>query len=123
VVTDRAIGGVTVSDSNLEAQRLRELLLLQSGGYITDLRYREAVQVEPPGCESITWRVDFRYFEAGVTVYEDAKSAATFGEGARIKAKLLQARYPRSILRISYRDGGVIRVRDVAGVDRRRAAA
>ncbi len=81
--------------SGLEADRAIQLRTLQDRGIISELQEQRIFEVQPEGCELITWRVDFTYIEDGRRIAEDAKGM----EDAeyRIKAKLFRWKYAGQI--------------------------
>lgn len=102
--------------SGAERERAQELRLLERGGAIADLHEQVTLEVQPPNCKRITWRVDFAYIEihdkTHRQVYEDAKYGA-LTEPVAIKAKLAAARYPDAVIRFAHRQrrGGFV-IRD-----------
>ena len=94
-------------DSEHEADRYWELLMLQRGGVISDLQTQVPFELIPtqrepdvigkrggikPGkCieKACTYYADFTYMKDGALVVEDAKSPATRTEAYRIKKKLM----------------------------------
>ncbi len=90
--------GVRSYASGLEADTAMTLKQQQQRGQISDLREQVLVDVEPPHCERITWRVDFQFMEAGRLVRLESKGMND--ETFSIKRKLHAARYPTIELRI-----------------------
>lgn len=87
-------------DSQAEARRYGELLILVRAGAITDLavhpRYVLTDGPRPP-----VYVADFAYVEQGRQVVEDVKGGkATQTPAFRLKAKLFRERYPHIELRI-----------------------
>ena len=87
-------------DSKHEAGRFTELLLLERGGKISDLRCQVPYELIPAQYDPKTHRcieravkyvADFVYTENGHTVVEDAKGMKT--DVYRIKKKLMLYRY------------------------------
>jgi hypothetical protein len=100
----RQINGYTF-DSLAEAARYEELLLLEAGGLIADLRVHPRYTLLPAlrlsdGSlqQPITYIADFAYTENGRTVIEDVKGKET--ESWRIKAKLFRWAFPDHDLRV-----------------------
>jgi hypothetical protein len=88
-------------DSKGEAQRYRELALLERSGLIKDLQL-QVNYVLQEGFEdadgvkqrAITYTADFTYVQDGITIIEDYKSKATAkGEAFRIRWRLLAEKF------------------------------
>ena len=81
----KTIIGNKIFDSAHEAQRYRELLLLQKAGEIEDLRTQVKYELIPKQYgedgklieKSVNYYADFVYMENGKTVVEDAKGCRT----------------------------------------------
>jgi hypothetical protein len=94
-------------DSGAERGRYQELLILQQAGIITELQPPHVtLDVEPPGCERITWRADYIYREDGVMVVEEFKCDATISQAFRIQHKLARWRYPHYRFRVVMKQRG-----------------
>jgi hypothetical protein len=100
----RQINGYTF-DSLAEAARYEELLLLEAGGVISDLKVHPryillpALRLSDGSLQRpITYIADFAYTENGRTVIEDVKGKET--ESWRIKAKLFRWAFPDHDLRV-----------------------
>ena len=63
-------------DSTTERDRYRFLEMLEKGGAISDLRFREKVILVPATDKAgeIAWNIDFSYTEDGRRVWEDSKN-------------------------------------------------
>lgn len=99
-------------DSEAEAARYKELLLLEKGGKIEDLTLQPTYELQPAFRDvrgrkhrAIKYIADFRYIEVidpqsvqGVDVVEDVKGVRT--KEFNIKEKLFRFRYPNIELRI-----------------------
>lgn len=91
-------------DSKGEHQRFADLALAQKAGLISELRHHPLIEVQPEGCERITYRADYSYMQDGALHVEDFKCEITDTGMFRIKAKLLKAKYPGVVLVISERE-------------------
>lgn len=91
-------------DSVLEANRYRELKLLQRAKEISNLRLQvpfvlqEGFRKNGRTYQAIKYIADFVYEERGQTVVEDTKGICT--EVFRIKQKLFEYKYPDLELKI-----------------------
>nr|DAF47313.1 MAG TPA: Endonuclease [Siphoviridae sp. ctylc9] len=91
-------------DSVLEANRYRELMLLQRAKEISNLRLQvpfilqEGFKKNGKTHREIKYIADFVYEERGQTVVEDTKGICT--EVFRIKQKLFEYKYPDLELKI-----------------------
>lgn len=100
----QAVAGCGSAD---EAERYRELQLLERGGYITGLERQKRMLVTPDGWPEIWWRVDFFYFEDGRPIAEEFKGVET--EPYLLKRKLFRGRYAGEIeLRVTAKERGRI---------------
>lgn len=94
-----------IFDSQKEAQRYRELRLLEQGGMITNLRCQPSYELQPPfdyqgrKIRAITYRADYEYAENGKTIVEDVKGFKT--KDFILKAKMFQYRYRDIELRLT----------------------
>lgn len=87
-------------DSKAEANRYRELCLLQRAGDISNLECQPRC-VLGAGKRPPVYVADFRYIEGGRLVVEDVKGGkATQTAVFKLKAKLFRERYPDIELRI-----------------------
>ena len=109
-------GAVRVAgyDSRLEAQRAADLRMLEKLGSISELREHPPLVVSPDGCERITYKVDFAYFDIRCCqqVYEDTKAKVTMTDVWRIKWKLAKWKFPGCIFRTVMRGRHGFEVRD-----------
>lgn len=87
-----------VFDSKKEANRYRELKLLEKAGEISDLRLQVKFELVPAIYEygvcvqrAVTYIADFVYRENGETIVEDVKGMKT--EVYKLKKKLMRWRY------------------------------
>lgn len=81
-------------DSKREAERYKELRLLEQSGQITDLRCQPKYGVnDANGEHAFVYIADFRYVEAGKLVVEDVKSKPTMTQVWRNKIKLFKAQF------------------------------
>lgn len=110
-------------DSKAEHDQWNELLILQRGGYLTELRHHVTFDVEPPNCERITWKVDFTYVECATGKLVALEYKGAEGEGYLIKRKLFRCRYPEIELRITTKDRSGRIVADPREARRRSRAA
>ena len=80
-------------DSKREAERYKELRLLERGGLITDLRLQVPFELIPkqPGERAVKYVADFVYTENGRMVVEDVKGYRT--DVYRLKRRMMQAKY------------------------------
>lgn len=91
-------------DSQAEAARYQELVLLERAGAITGLRVHPVYLLEPRARMNGQWLrpvryiADFEYRENGALVVEDVKGVET--SVFRLKANLFKRRYPDRMLRI-----------------------
>ncbi len=78
-------------DSKAEAQRYRELKLMERAGVIRDLELQPRFELVVGGQRVCTYVADFRYFDtaAGAVIVADVKGKAT--DVYRLKAKLMLA--------------------------------
>jgi hypothetical protein len=92
------VDGITF-DSQAEARRYRELVLLQMAGEISDLECQPEFEIVPAFTRAdgkrirkAVYRADFRYTTAdGQTVIEDVKGKDT--ATSRLKRKLTEYKY------------------------------
>lgn len=95
-------------DSNLEAERYRQLKLLQRAKQISNLRLQvpfllqEGFKKNGKTHRKIEYIADFVYEENGQTVVEDTKGMKT--ETFKIKQKLFEYKYPDLNLKIITRE-------------------
>lgn len=94
-------------DSIAEANRYDDLLTLQTAEMISDLEHHPIYVLQPSfkrdgkTIRAIKYEGDFRYREDGRVVVEDVKGGkATQTQAFKIKAKILQFKYPDVELRI-----------------------
>lgn len=93
-------------DSVLEANRYRELKLLQRAKEISNLRLQvpfvlqEGFKKNGRTYQAIKYIADFVYEEKGQTIVEDTKSKATMTDVFKIKQKLFEYKYPDLSLKI-----------------------
>lgn len=87
--------------SKKEAQRYQELLLLERGGIISDLKLQprfllqDKFKHKDKRYRKIEYSADFQYVEDGDTIVEDVKSFITKKDPVyRLKKKLLLFKYP-----------------------------
>jgi hypothetical protein len=86
--------GDLIFDSQKEARRWSELLLLQRAREITNLERQVKCSVDVEGIHICNWFADFVYtdLQTGQKVYEDTKSAITRKLPVyRLKKKLVKA--------------------------------
>lgn len=91
-------------DSRKEARRCNDLVLLQRAGVIERLEQQpqawfhlNGVPVVHLNGRRVGYRADFRYFENGQEIWEDAKGVRT--EAYVLRAALFRAFHPELILR------------------------
>lgn len=95
-------------ESNLEAERYRQLKLLQRAKQISNLRLQvpfllqEGFKKNGKTHRKIEYIADFVYEENGQTVVEDTKGIKT--ETFKIKQKLFEYKYPDLNLKIITRE-------------------
>lgn len=95
-------------DSVLEANRYRELKLLQRAKEISNLRLQvpfvlqEGFKKNGKTYQAIKYIADFVYEEKGHTIVEDTKGVKT--EVFKIKQKLFEYKYPELNLKIITRE-------------------
>ena len=95
-------------DSNLEAERYRQLKLLQRAKQISNLRLQvpfllqEGFKKNGKTHRKIEYIADFVYEENGQTIVEDTKGMKT--ETFKIKQKLFEYKYPNLNLKIIGKD-------------------
>lgn len=93
-----------VFDSAKEAQRYRELKLLEKVGEISNLKLQprfllqESFKKNGTTYRKIEYVADFKYIESGKTIVEDVKGLQT--DVFKIKHKLFEKKYPELELRI-----------------------
>lgn len=94
-------------DSQKEAQRYRELMLLSKSQAIGDLKLQPEFTLQeayttPDGerVRAIRYRADFSYKRAGDLVVEDVKSTGTETDKYKIKKKLLLDRFGIKIVEV-----------------------
>lgn len=99
-------GGIRF-DSQKEARRFDQLILLERAGQITDLRMQvdftlqEAyTDTEGRRVRAIRYKADFTYRRNGQLVVEDVKSSATKTKTYAIKRKLMAERYGINIVEV-----------------------
>lgn len=93
------VDGITF-DSKLEAQRYRELKVLEKAGYIKDLKLQPKYELQPSykkngkTIRKIEYIADFSYFdnELNKLVVEDTKGFKT--DVYRLKKKMFEYKYP-----------------------------
>ena len=95
-------------ESNLEAERYRQLKLLQRAKQISNLRLQvpfllqESFKKNGKTHRKIEYIADFVYEENGQTIVEDTKGMKT--ETFKIKQKLFEYKYPNLNLKIIGKD-------------------
>ena len=95
-------------ESNLEAERYRQLKLLQRAKQISNLRLQvpfllqESFKKNGKTHRKIEYIADFVYEENGQTIVEDTKGMKT--ETFKIKQKLFEYKYPDLNLKIITRE-------------------
>ena len=89
-------------DSQKEATRYQELLLLERAGHIRNLECQPRYDLVVNGHKLGFYKADFRYEEVatGAVVVEDVKSPATKTAVYRLKKKLVQALYGVEIVEV-----------------------
>lgn len=99
------VDGITFASKG-EAERYRQLKLLEYGGRISDLVLQPKFVIQEPfidGCgirhRGITYRADFQYVDRGNLVVEDFKGEQT--EVFKLKMKLFLYRYRNVVFRIT----------------------
>ena len=88
-------------DSMMEADRYRELQMLERAGQISSLRPHPVYELFSNGVLVCSYKGDAYYLENGKPVCEDTKGVST--PIFRLKAKLFRANYPTVELRIHKR--------------------
>lgn len=75
----KTVVGDRTFDSLKEANRFKELCILQQGGYIKDLECQKRFEVVPKteGERAVFYVADFVYLENGQLICEDVKSPIT----------------------------------------------
>ena len=86
-------------DSKKEAQRYKELRLLQAKEVIRDLRIQVIFQFFSGGFPDGKWVVDFTYREKDLLVAEDTTGYVTAKKKQNIR--LFEQQYPEWVLRIT----------------------
>lgn len=101
----RAEAGGVRFDSQAEARRYGELVLLEAAGAIGDLAIHPKYELQPAFTDSsgkrwaaITYEADFSYTEDGAPVVEDVKGYET--AVFRLKRKLFLKAHPGLTLRV-----------------------
>lgn len=95
-------------ESNLEAERYRQLKLLQRAKQISNLRLQvpfilqEGFKKNGKTHRKIEYIADFVYEENGQTIVEDTKGICT--EVFKIKQKLFEYKYPNLSIKIIGKD-------------------
>ena len=84
--------GITF-DSQREAERYRQLKLLERAGEISDLKLQVPFELIPkqPGERAVKYIADFVYTEDGQTVVEDVKGFST--PVYRLKRRMMQDKH------------------------------
>ncbi|WP_023987504.1 DUF1064 domain-containing protein [Paenibacillus polymyxa] len=99
----KAIDGI-VFDSNMEAKRYGELIILERGGLISELTLQpkftllESFTKHEKKRRAITYKADFMYQEDGNTIVEDVKGFAA--RDFSLRRRLFDDKYPDLILRV-----------------------
>lgn len=77
-------------DSAKEANRYKNLKLLQEQGIISDLRLQVAYELNQGGTHSLKYYADFVYLSGGVTIVEDCKGyeTVTYKKKERLMKKI-----------------------------------
>ena len=98
------VEGITF-DSAKEANRYRELKMLEISGLISDLKIQQRFEIVPKAGGNKRARfyiADFTYFEGGKKIIEDVKSEITRKNPVyTLKKALVQWQYPDWIFRES----------------------
>lgn len=100
-------------DSKFEAERARELNLLQKSGLISNLREKETFILQDGftyvgydrklhKCRPITYTPDFIYNEGSKIIVEDTKGIET--EVFKLKRKLFMFRYPEYVFFVNFQE-------------------
>lgn len=94
--------GITF-DSKREAARYNELLLLQRGNAITDLKLQVPFEIVVNNRKICKYIADFQYTDlsTGQQVIEDVKSGPTKTPVYRLKKKLVEAQYDVKIVEVA----------------------
>lgn len=96
------VEGITF-DSAKEANRYRELKMLEISGLISDLKIQQRFEIVPKAGGNKRARfyiADFTYLEGGKKIIEDVKSPITRSNAVyTLKKALVQWRYPDWIFR------------------------
>lgn len=96
-------------DSKMEAEYYDQLLLLQRGGVITDLKLQpsftllESFKKDGRTVRGVKYKADFMFTEHGRTVVVDVKGVKT--KDFIIKAKFFMSMYPDYELRLVKQSG------------------
>ena len=90
-------GTIRTFDSQREARRYDELVLLLKAGKISDLRLQQTftlqegyISASGDAVRALTYKADFYYTKGGKSIVEDVKGVKT--EAYKIKKKLMQER-------------------------------
>ena len=90
-------GTIRTFDSQKEARRYDELVLLLKAGKISDLRLQQTftlqegyISASGDVVQALTYKADFYYTKGGKSIVEDVKGVKT--EAYKIKKKLMQER-------------------------------
>lgn len=90
-------GTIRTFDSQKEARRYDELVLLLKAGEISDLRLQQTFTLQEgyisssgDAVRALTYKADFLYTKGGKSIVEDVKGVKT--EAYKIKKKLMQER-------------------------------
>lgn len=88
-------GTIRTFDSQKEARRYDELVLLLKAGEISDLRLQQTftlqegyISASGDAVRALTYKADFYYTKGGKSIVEDVKGVKT--EAYKIKKKLMQ---------------------------------
>lgn len=90
-------------DSKKEAKRYSELILLQQKGFISCLELQPKFELQPTfkkngeTIRAINYKADFRYFENGQWVVEDAKGFKT--KEYLLKKKMFEYKFPNMTIK------------------------
>ena len=89
-------------DSRKEADRYRDLLLMERAGHIRNLELQPRYDLVVNGHKLGFYKADFRYEEVvtGQSVTEDVKSPVTKTAVYRLKKKLVKALYGVEIIEV-----------------------